>query len=438
MWNDLLSLCKRRGFVFQSSEIYGGLNSCWDYGPLGVELKMRLKENWWRTNVRGRPDVVGMDSSILMHPQVWEASGHVDSFTDALVDCRECKNRFRADHLEGDRCPECGGELTEPRNFNLMFRTSLGSTLETASEIFLRPETCQALFVNFQNVIKSARLRVPFGIAQIGKSFRNEVTTKSFIFRSREFEQMELEYFVHPDDAGKYFDYWVNARMDWYKSLGVRPECLRFQVHAADKLAHYAKACTDIEYKFPFGWDELEGIADRGDFDLGRHQEFSGKPLIYIDNITNERFVPHVIETSGGIDRTILTLLSDAYDVEKVTGVKGEEERIVLRFHPKIAPVTVAVLPLSRKPALKEICLKVREDLEGEFAAQYDETGSIGKRYRRQDEVGTPFAVTVDFDTLEDHAATIRYRDSMLQIRVPLDRIKEVLWEEYAKPWTRP
>jgi len=425
--SELVSLCKRRGFIFQSSELYGGLNSCWDYGPLGVELKRRVKDIWWRDTVQFRNDVVGIDASILMHPRVWEASGHVESFHDPMVDCKECKGRFRADHLEGDKCPECGGELTEPRDFNLMFKTHVGAVADDASAVYLRPETAQAIFVDFEQVMTCSRLRIPCGIAQIGKSFRNEVTTRYFIFRSREFEQMELEFFVAPDDEERWFEYWLDQRLNWYtSSLGIKKGSLRLRPHEKTELAHYAKGCSDVEFLFPFGWSELEGIANRTNFDLSQHAKFSGKKIEYFDDLSGQKFVPSVIESSAGVDRTILTILMDAYDVEP--------ERTVLRFHPDVAPIQVAVFPLMKKPELVEVATKLEKDLRKQFRTFYDVTGNIGRRYRRQDEIGTPYCVTIDYDSLNDHSATLRDRDSMKQKRVSFDQMIAAIGEAQSNP----
>lgn len=413
---DIVSLCKRRGIVFQSSEIYGGFSSCWDYGPLGAELKRNVKEQWWQAVVRRRLDVVGSDSGILMHPDVWRASGHVENFTDPLVDCRECKRRFRADHLEqNETCPECGGELTPARKFNLMFKTHAGPVEDSAAEVYLRPETAQGIFANFALIQKTSRKKPPFGIAQIGKAFRNEVTPGNFIFRTREFEQMELEYFVPHDQAEHWYRYWVEERFQWYKDLGINPNNLRLRTHGPDELAHYAKACEDVEYLFPFGWQEIEGIAHRGTYDLDQHIKHSGKDLAYFDSAANQRYVPICIESSAGVDRALLTFLVDAYTVEP--------ERVVLRLHPALAPIKVAVLPLSKKPELIQVCEKIYAQLAPHFSTDFDVTGSIGKRYRRQDEIGTPYCVTVDFESLEDQAVTIRERDSMEQQRVSIDQL---------------
>ncbi len=430
----LVSLCKRRGYIFQSSEIYGGLNGFWDYGPLGVELKNNVFDFWWDAVVRRREDVVGYDASIIMHPKVWEASGHVGNFYDMMVDCTKCKRRYRTDHLMRDlgvtelptECPHCSGKLTEPREFGLMFETHVGATKDSQSVAYLRPETAQAIFLNFRNVQMSTRQKVPFGIAQRGKAFRNEVTPRNFTFRSREFEQMEMEFFVHESEERQWFDFWLEARMQWYRDLGIREEKLRFREHDADELAHYARYTTDVEYEFPFGWQELEGIANRGTFDLSMHNEHSGKDQSYFDEARQEKYVPSVIEISAGLDRTVLTTLADAFAVEQV----GGEERTVLRLAPHIAPRQVAVFPLSKK--LSEPARKLADDLQRRFNVLYDEQGSIGKRYRREDEVGTPFCVTFDFDSLEDNQVTVRDRDSMDQERVGLDGLAEYLADELA------
>jgi glycyl-tRNA synthetase len=427
----VVNLAKRRGFAFQSSEIYGGLASCWDYGPVGIELKRNVKEAWWRDMVLSRADIVGIDCAILMHPRVWEASGHVAGFSDPLVDCKQCKERFRADHLPEARCPqrparrpgECGGELTEVRQFNLMFKTFMGPVEDTANAVFLRPETAQGIFVNFLNVLNASRQKVPFGIAQIGKSFRNEITPGNFLFRTREFEQMEMEFFVKPGTDEHWFEYWRAERLGWYHRYGIRAEHLRLRPHGADELAHYAKGCVDVEYEFPFGWSELEGIANRTDFDLKRHAEYSGKDLTYFDEETHERFVPYVIEPAAGADRATLAFLVDAYDEDEVDG----EPRIVLRFHPRLAPIKAAVLPLLRKDGQPEKALQVRDRLAAHFPVHYDQAGSIGRRYRRQDEIGTPFGITIDHQTLRDDTVTLRDRDSMQQERLPIERLVDEL-----------
>jgi glycyl-tRNA synthetase len=422
--DTLVSLCKRRGFVYQSSEIYGGLTSAWDYGPLGVELKNRIQQAWWRAMTQLHDNIVGLDAAILMHPRVWEASGHVENFTDPLVDCKKCKSRFRADQIPEElmashRCPECGGELTDPRQFNLMFRTHLGAVESDASVVYLRPETAQGIYVNFKNVVQTSRVKVPFGIAQVGKAFRNEITTKNFIFRTCEFEQMEMQFFIHPSEDEKWFEYWKAERLEFYKKLGILPSRLRYHQHGPDELAHYAKVAFDIQYEFPFGWKELEGIHNRTDYDLRRHMEFSGKDLSYLDDFREERFTPFVIETSAGLTRTVLTVLSDAYDEDEVEG----EKRVVLRLHPALAPITVGVFPLVKKDGLAELAGDIERSLREEFATFYDQGGAIGRRYRRQDEVGTPFGVTVDYQSKEDRTVTLRFRDSMEQVRVKIDEL---------------
>ena len=412
--DKLVSLAKRRGFIFQSSEIYGGINSCYDYGPLGIEMKKNIKELWWTAMIYERSDIEGIDASILMHPKVWEASGHVEGFTDPLVDCKNCKNRFRADKLDNATvCPNCGGELTEPRNFNLMFKTFMGPVEDSASIVYLRPETAQGIYVNFHNVREASRHKLPFGIAQIGKTFR-----------TREFEQMEMQFFVHPTEDEKWFDYWKDQRINWYKRLGISAEKLRFHAHGPTELAHYAKAAYDIEYEYPFGWQEIEGIHNRTDFDLGRHQEYSGKDLRYFDDATKERFIPYIIETSIGCDRILLTILVDAY--------AEEEERVVLRLAPSVAPFKAAVFPLVKRDGMPELSEKIINDLRGKYRVFYDESGSIGRRYRRQDEAGTPFCITVDSDTLENGTVTIRHRDSMQQERIAQDQIKTYLADKLA------
>jgi len=483
----IVSLSRRRGFVFPSSEIYGGLSSCWDYGPLGIELKRNIKEAWWRAMVQERDDIVGLDTSILMHPQVWAASGHLEGFADPLVECQNCHQRFRPDQvlvspvyagdgrfagyvsglnseelkkkseellskhpvgagtgrmsgadpseaktlqtLADDRdkipCPFCGavGRFTEPRMFNLMFKTFMGPVEEEASVVYLRPETAQGIFVNFQNALNTTRKRLPLGIAQIGKSFRNEITTGNFIFRSREFEQMEMEFFVKPGTDEKWFDYWLQERFNWYLKLGIKKENLRLRRHTADELAHYARSCYDVEYLFPMGWSELEGIANRGDFDLVQHAKYSGKGLDYFDEETKERFVPYVIEPSAGVDRSALAFLCDAYAEEP----DKEEIRVILHLHPSLAPIKVAVLPLSRKENVVKLAKDVYANLRRCWMVGYDDAQSIGRRYRRQDEIGTPFCVTTDFQSLEDEQATIRERDSMNQIRLPIAELARTL-----------
>jgi len=439
----LVSLCKRRGFIYQSSEIYGGLASAWDYGPMGVELKNRVQKFWWREMTQLHENIVGLDASILMHPRVWEASGHVENFTDPLVDCKKCKQRFRADqipeeNMKSHRCPECGGELTDPRQFNLMFKTHIGPVESEGSVVYLRPETAQGIYVNFKNVVQTARMRIPFGIAQVGKAFRNEITTKNFIFRTCEFEQMEMQFFIHPSEDEKYFERWKQERFDFYKRMGIRESRLRFHQHGADELAHYAKIAFDIQYEFPFGWKELEGIHNRTDYDLRRHMEYSKKDLTYLDDLRKgERYIPYVIETSAGLTRTVLTVLADAYDEDEVEG----EKRVVMRLHPELAPITVGVFPLVKKDGLAELAREIERDLRQEFSAFYDQGGAIGRRYRRQDEIGTPFGVTVDYQSKEDNTVTLRYRDSMEQVRVPIAELPETIRRavrEYRRPACNP
>ena len=425
----LVSLCKRRGFVYPASEIYGGFGSTYDYGPLGVELKRNIKEAWWRATVHERADVVGIDTAIIQSPRVWEASGHVENFHDPLVDCRNCRQRFRADHLDGPACPNCGAadSFTEARAFNLMFKTHVGPVEEGGGVAYLRPETAQGIFLNFENVLNSSRRRLPFGIAQQGKSFRNEITLGNFIFRTREFEQMEMEFFVQPSEAEEWYARWIDLRERWYtEALGIRAENLRRDVHPAEKLSHYSAGTTDLQYHYPWGWDELEGIANRTDYDLKQHAEQSGKRLEYFDPESNEHVVPYVIEPAAGVDRILLAVLTDAYSISP--DEKGDE-RVVLRFDPRIAPVTVAVLPLSRKEPVAVLAGEVWDLLRPHWTSQYDDTQSIGRRYRRQDEIGTPYCVTVDFDSLEDRAATIRDRDTQEQERVPIEGLIERLRE---------
>ena len=429
--DKILSLSRRRGFVFQSSEVYGGLASTWDYGPLGVELKRNVKDAWWRAVIAERDDVVGLDAAILMHPRVWEASGHLENFADPLVECRSCHRRFREDQLETPECPECAGALTEARQFNLMFRTFMGPVADTSAEIYLRPETAQGIFVNFENVRIATRKKLPFGIGQIGKAFRNEITPGNFTFRTREFEQMEVEFFVKPGDDDQWLRRWVRDRFDWYVRYGIRPENLRLREHAGDELAHYAKATYDIEYRFPWGWGELEGIANRADFDLRRHTEYSGENLTYFDDETRTHYTPYVIEPSGGVDRAALAFWLDSYDEEP----DGKDVRTLLRLHRALAPVTVAVLPLSRNARLLPTARQVYDLLRRRFKCQFDDAQSIGRRYRRQDEIGTPYCVTVDFNTLDDQAVTIRDRDTMTQERIPLTRLPEVLQDRYDHGW---
>ena len=469
----LTSLSKRRGFVFQSSEIYGGLASTWDYGPLGVELKRNIKDLWWKSIVTANENVVGMDAAILMHPKVWEASGHVENFHDPLIDNKETKKRYRVDHLlndqdqvvidsllshfkiensfdnddecyqsiisklmdldsSGEIMKSCGvidpfnknlGDWTDLRQFNLMFKTHMGPVQESGAEIYMRPETAQGIFVNYLNVQSTARQKLPFGIAQIGKAFRNEITTGNFIFRTREFEQMEMEFFCHVDDTKKWLKHWSDERLNWFKNLGINEDKLRLRAHGDDELAHYSSACFDVEYQFDFGWSELEGIADRGTFDLDQHIEHSGKKLTYFDTVNNKHFVPAVVETSSGVDRAFLTVLADAYTEEEVNG----ENRVLLKLSPKIAPTTVAVFPLMNKLGMPEIAQKLTADLREDYSAFYDAGGSIGKRYRRQDEAGTPFGITVDHDTLSDNTVTLRNRDTMEQTRISIDKAHQAI-----------
>lgn len=481
---DIVSLCKRRGFIFQSSEIYGGLASCYDYGPLGVELKSNVRKAWWKSTVQMRDDVVGLDCSILMHPMVWKASGHADKFADLIAECKKCNTRTRVDHLQDKEaehadehtahadiekemttshnlnnkvCPACGavGQFTEPMPFKLMFETQMGANVEDAMMVQLRPETAQGIFVNFKNVLDTTRVKVPFGIAQIGKSFRNEVTTKAFIFRTREFEQAELEFFCEPGTDDKWYEHWKEARFNWYLDLGIKKDNLRFREHDPDELAHYAKGCVDVEYKFPFGsgdWQELEGIANRTDYDLRQHQrgmrtlnkwfennrdinkvqlmdenaDFVKGPLSYFDDQTKKRYIPYVIEPSAGIDRSTLAFLVDAYDEEEVRG----ETRNLLRFSNALAPVKAAVFPLVRKDGMPEIARKIYDDLKSHFNCFYDEKGAVGRRYRRQDEAGTPYCITVDGQTKEDNTVTVRDRDSMEQSRVATDQLKNIMREK--------
>jgi glycyl-tRNA synthetase len=427
LMDKLVSLAKRRGYVFQSSEIYGGTGSVWDYGPLGVELKRNIKDRWWSEMVHRRDDIEGLDAAILMHPRVWEASGHVEGFSDPLVECANCHRRFRADlpEVESGQCPSCGTRdvFGEARQFNLMFRTFMGPVEDSSATIYLRPETAQGIYVNFLNVQGAARQKVPFGIAQIGKAFRNEITPGNFIFRTREFEQAEMQFFVKPGTDEEWFDRWMESRMQWHKGLGIREDRLRFHEHGPDELAHYAKRAYDIEYEFPFGWKEFEGIHNRTDFDLARHQEYSGKRLQYIDPGSNERFIPYVVETSMGVDRTLLVVLADAYREEEVDG----EERVVLGLSPDLAPTKAAVFPLVKKDGMPELAEKLHEALRAAaIPAFYDQSGAIGRRYRRQDEVGTPWCITVDGQTTEDGTVTVRDRDSLEQVRVGSDQV--VAW----------
>jgi glycyl-tRNA synthetase len=428
---DLVSLSKRRGFAFQSSEIYGGINACWDYGPLGIEVKRNVKERWWRA-MTDREDMEGLDAAILMHPRVWEASGHVAGFVDPLVDCKKCKLRFRADKADETPCghkpsvmagkhADC--QLTEPRLFNLMFKTHMGPLEDSASVVYLRPETAQGIYVNFLNVQQSSRQKIPFGICQIGKSFRNEITPGNFIFRTREFEQMEMQFFVKPGTDMDWFEKWKQMRIQWHLDNGIRQEKLRFHQHGPNELAHYARAAFDIQYQFPFGWQELEGVHNRGDFDLGRHQEYSGKNLQYFDEEKKERYVPYIVETAVGCDRTVLIALVDAY--------RFDGERTWLQMHPALAPYKVAVFPLMKKPDLLEYTDKVYHGIKKKFRATTDDAGSIGKRYRRQDEIGTPLGVTIDYDTLSNHTVTVRHRDSMVQERISSENVVRYIEDKF-------
>ena len=427
----LVSLCKRRGYIFQSSEIYGGLTSCWDYGPLGAELKRNLKNYWWDAMTNRRDDIEGLDASILMHPEVWRTSGHVEEFNDPMVDCRTCKARFRADQLDQARCPnkpskspiEHGCDLTEIKQFNLMFKTFMGPVEDTSNMIYLRPETAQGIYVNFLNVKNSSRQKIPFGIAQIGKAFRNEITPGNFIFRTREFEQMEMQFFVHPTEDEKWFEYWKQQRWDWYESLGLNMSKLRWHEHGPDELAHYAKAAYDVEYEFPFGWQELEGVHNRTDFDLSRHMKATGKDMSYKDERFDEKFVPYIVETSAGCDRTLLTLLCDAYDEVEIKG----EKRVFLRLSPKVAPIKAAIFPLVKKDGMPEFAEKVYNNLKKQFKVFYDVSGAVGRRYARMDEAGTPYCITIDGQTLEDETMTLRDRDTMEQTRMKAPEIVEFL-----------
>jgi glycyl-tRNA synthetase len=424
---DIVALCKRRGIIFAGSDIYGGMANTWDYGPYGVLLKNNVKKAWWEDMVMKRADVVGLDSSILMNPKVWEASGHVSEFTDPMVDCKECKRRFKGDDVKSEKCPECNGELTEAKQFNLMFKTNVGP-VEGDAEAYLRPETAQGIFVNFKNVLDSTRVKMPFGIAQIGKAFRNEITPGNFTFRTLEFEQFEMEYFVYADKADEAFENWSQSRLQWYLDLGLNKDKVRLFEHPESDLAHYAKAVTDVEYDFPFGWSELEGIANRTDFDLKQHEKFSGQTLEYTDD-EGKKIAPYVIEPSGGVDRATLAFLVDAYEAEPMSGEASaktdDEVRIVLKLHPRLAPIKVAILPLVKKEPVMGKAKEIYESLKGKFFTEYDESGTVGKRYRRQDEIGTPFCITVDFENLENNAVTIRHRDSMKQDVVKIEHLEK-------------
>ena len=434
--DTIVNLCKRRGIVFPSSEIYGGLRSAWDWGPLGVELKRNVKHQWWQAIVHSRSDVVGLESSILMSPKVWDASGHVETFTDPLVECMNCHKRYRADHIDLSRaCRNCGQgpTWTEPRQFHLMFKTHMGPVEDSAHTVYLRPETAQGMFVDFLTVQQASRKRIPFGIAQQGKSFRNEITPGNFVFRTREFEQMEMEFFVEPGTDDHWHEYWIEQRMNWYLDLGIREENLRLREHDADELSHYAKRTFDIEYNFPgMGWSELEGIANRTDFDLKAHAEHSGQDLSYFDPDSKARYIPYVIEPAVGVERPLFAFLIDAYREEEAPTATGKtEKRVLLRLDSRLAPIKVAVLPLSKHQDLVPVAERVADRIRTRFVTELDVTGSIGKRYRRQDEVGTPYCVTVDFDTLDDQQVTIRERDSMDQERVPIDALFENLAKRF-------
>jgi glycyl-tRNA synthetase len=447
--DKIVALCKRRGFVFPASEIYGGVGSTYDFGHYGVLLKGNVKAEWWRAMLQERDDIVAIDTAILQHPRVWEASGHLEGFTDPLVDCRTCKQRFRADHLQELQCgrkpskhpgetDEC--DLTEARDFNLMFETTVGPVKESGATAYLRPETAQGIFVNFKNVLQFSRKKPPFGIAQVGKSFRNEITPGNFIFRTREFEQMEMEFFVPPQDAQRWFEHWLSERERWYVELGIRPDHLRLRAHEQDELSHYSSATSDVEYRFPIGWSELEGIANRGDFDLSRHAQFSGEKLEYFDQGTGERYVPYVIEPAAGADRAMLAFLVDAYDEEIVEreGAGEGEQRTVLRLHPRLAPVKAAVLPLVGKDGQPELAREVHRALRLRVQSEYDEGGAIGRRYRRQDEIGTPYCLTIDHQSLEDGTLTVRDRDSLSQERLPIAGIAEEIERRVLAPWKTP
>jgi glycyl-tRNA synthetase len=441
--DKIVSLSKRRGFVFPSSEIYGGLGSSYDYGHYGVLVKNNVRAQWWRAMLQERDDIVALDSAIIQHPETWRASGHVAGFTDPLVDCRTCKLRFRADHLDQSACgrrpskhpgetPEC--DLTDARDFNLMFETTIGPVKEEGSTVYLRPETAQGIFLNFKNYLQFSRKKPPFGIAQIGKSFRNEITPGNFVFRTREFEQMEMEFFVPPPEAQQWHEHWLEERMNWWIELGIRPDHLRLRAHDQEELSHYSSATSDVEYLFPIGWLELEGIANRGDFDLTQHAKYSGQKLEYVDTATGDRYVPHVIEPAAGVDRAMLAFMVDAYDEDEIEG----ERRTVLRMHPVLAPVKVAVLPLVRKDGQPELATEVYRDLRERFQCEYDEGGAIGRRYRRQDEIGTPWAVTIDHQSLEDRTVTLRDRDSLVQVRIHIDDLGEEIELRLRAPWRSP
>jgi len=441
--DKIVALCKRRGLIFPASEIYGGIANTYDYGHYGVLMKKNVADEWWRSMLFERDDVVALDSAIIQHPRTWEASGHLKGFSDPLVDCRKCKKRFRADQLEHAACelkpskrPGEGADcdLTEARDFNLMFETTMGPVKDDGAVAYLRPETAQGIFLNFKNTLQFARKKPPFGIAQVGKSFRNEITPGNFIFRTREFEQMEMEFFVPPDEADRWYAYWCEERRHWYERLGIRPDSLRLRPHDPDELSHYSSATSDVEYAFPIGWQELEGIANRGDFDLCAHAGVSGQKLVYRDPQSNEEYVPHVIEPAAGLGRAMLAFLCDAYDEDEI----GGELRTVLRLHPRIAPIKVAVFPLLRKEGHPEAAREVYETLRRRFVAEYDDGGNIGKRYRRQDEIGTPYGVTIDHQTIEDQTVTLRDRDSLSQERVPIEGLADLLEARLRADWTSP
>jgi glycyl-tRNA synthetase len=441
--DKIVSLCKRRGIIFPSSEIYGGIGSSYDYGHYGVLLKNNVKAQWWRALLQERDDVVALDSAIIQHPRTWEASGHVAGFTDPLVDCRTCKRRYRADKLEDAQCgqkpsflagegPNC--DLTDARNFNLMFQTTVGPVQDEGSVVFLRPETAQGIFLNFKHYLQFSRKKPPFGIAQVGKSFRNEITPGNFVFRMREFEQMEMEFFVPPAEADHWYDFWKQARFDWYLKLGIRPDHLRLRPHDADELSHYSSGTSDVEYLYPIGWQELEGIANRGNFDLTQHAEYSRQNLEYVDTASGDRYLPHVIEPAAGADRATLAFLCDAYDEDQIEG----ETRTVLRLHPQLAPVKAAVLPLVKKDGQPELAREILFDLRERMQVEYDEGGAIGRRYRRQDEIGTPWSITVDHQSIEDRTVTIRDRDSLQQQRVAIGDLADQLEQRLRAPWRSP
>jgi len=440
-FSKIISLCKRRGFVFPSSEIYGGFGSCYDFGPLGVEVKNNIKREWWQSMLGGEKEIVGLDAAILMSPRVWQASGHLTAgFADELVECKQCNKRFKKDEIKGDTCPECGGKLSKPRKFNLMMKTFVGAVEDEASETYLRAETCQGIYVNFENVWKSMRLKIPFGIAQIGKSFRNEITPKDFIYRTREFEQMEMQWFCRPENADKFFEYWRDRRIKWYLDLGLRKENLRTIEVPEKERAHYARRQVDIEYHFPFGWHEIEGIHNRGDYDLSNHSKHSGRDLRYSETDSSgkeKKYFPHIIETSVGADRSFYAFLTDAYSEIKGARTKTtkavKEVEILLKFHKKLTPIKVAVLPLVKNKSELTKAREIYSLLNPHFSCQYDEAGSIGRRYRRQDEIGAMYCITCDFETLEDSTVTVRNRDTMKQERIEIKKLVDFLKEKLEK-----